>query len=137
MYAYREAIAHYEAALDLLEADEPGERAELLASLGHAAYPLVDFSRCARYWREAQRLYEQLGDRLKVAELARWLGRIAWESDDPQSAFEQTRAAIEILEAEPPGHELAMAYSALSQLYMVSSRADESIAWGEKALRLA
>jgi DNA-binding CsgD family transcriptional regulator/Tfp pilus assembly protein PilF len=137
MYAYREAVAHYEAALDLLEADDPRERAELFASLGHAAYPLGDFSRCARYWREAQRLYEQLGDRRKVAELARWLGRIAWERDDPQAAFAHTRAAIEILEAEPPDRELAMAYSALSQLYMVSSQADDSIAWGEKALRLA
>jgi ATP/maltotriose-dependent transcriptional regulator MalT len=137
MYAYREAVAHYEAALDLLEADDPGERADLFESLGRVAYPLGDFNRCARYWREAQRLYEQLGQRRKVAELARWLGRIAWERDDPQMAFAHTHAAIEILEAEPPGRELAMAYSALSQLYMVSSQIDESIAWGEKALRLA
>jgi ATP/maltotriose-dependent transcriptional regulator MalT len=137
MYAYREAVVHYEAALDLLEADDPSERAGLFESLGRAAYPLGDFNRCARYWREAQRLYEQLGQRSKVAELARWLGRIAWECDDPQTAFAQTRAAIEILEAEPPGRELAMAYSALSQLYMISSQVDESIAWGEKALRLA
>jgi ATP/maltotriose-dependent transcriptional regulator MalT len=137
MYAFREAVAHYEAALDLLEADDPGERADLFESLGRAAYPLGDFNRCARYWREAQRLYEQLGQRHKVAELARWLGRIAWERDDPQTAFAHTRAAIEILEAEPPGRELAMAYSALSQLYMIASQLEESIAWGEKALRLA
>jgi ATP/maltotriose-dependent transcriptional regulator MalT len=137
MYAYREAVAHYESALDLLEADDPRERADLFESLGRAAYPLGDFNRCARYWREAQRLYEQLGQRHKVAELARWLGRVAWERDDPQAAFAHTRAAIEILEAEPPDRELAMAYSALSQLYMISSQVDESIAWGEKALRLA
>jgi ATP/maltotriose-dependent transcriptional regulator MalT len=137
MYAYREAVAQYEAALDLLDADDPRERAELFARLGHTAYLLGDFNRCARAWREAQRLYEELDDRRQSAELARWLGRIAWERGDAQAAFAHTRAAIEILEAEPPGRELAMAYSALSQLYMVSSQVDESIAWGEKALRLA
>jgi ATP/maltotriose-dependent transcriptional regulator MalT len=137
MYAYREAVSHYEVALDVLDAEAPAERAELLASLGHAAYPLGDFSRCARAWREAQRLYEQLGDWRRSAELLRWLGRVAWERDDPEVAFAHTRAAIAILEAEPPGRDLAMAYSALSQLYMVSSHPDESIEWGEKALALA
>lgn len=42
-----------------------------------------------------------------------------------------------MLEAEPPGRELAMAYSALSRRYALVTRPDESIAWGEKTLRLA
>jgi predicted ATPase/DNA-binding CsgD family transcriptional regulator len=137
MHAYREAVAHYEVALELLEIDEPGLRADLFERLGHAAYPLGDFSHCARCWREAQRLYEQAGDRRRSANISRWLGRIAWECHDHQAAFAHTRTAIEILEAEPPGRELAMVYSALSQLYMSSSQPDESIAWAEKALRLA
>ncbi len=137
MYAHREAVAHYEVALDLLENDDPRERADLFDALGTAAYPLGDVTLSARYWREAQRLYEEAGDRLKVADVYRRLARVAWERGDTAEAFRHTRAALDVLEAEPPGSELAMAYSTLSQLYMLSSRPRESIAWGEKALRLA
>lgn len=136
-YAYREAVAHYEVALDLIEGDDPRERAELFASLGHAAYPLGDFNRCARAWREAQRLYEQLGDRRRGADLTRWLGRSAWERGDTTAAFAHIHQAIEILAGEPPGHELAMAYSTLSQLHMVTSNNQAAIDWAERALALA
>ena len=137
MYAHREAVAHYEVALDLLDGDDPRERADLFDALGAAAYPLGDVNLSARYWREAQRLYEEVGDRRKVADVYRRLARVAWERGDTAEAFRHTRAALDVLEAEPPGSELAMAYSALSQLYMLSSQPRESIVWGEKALRLA
>jgi predicted ATPase/DNA-binding CsgD family transcriptional regulator len=137
MSAYREAVAHYEMALELLETDDPRARADLYDTLAEAAYPLGDTDLYLRYWREAQRLYEQAGDRRKVADIYRRLGRVAWERGEREDAFAYTRAALAVLEAEPPGRELAMAYSALSQLHMLSSHSRENIAWGEKALDLA
>jgi DNA-binding CsgD family transcriptional regulator/tetratricopeptide (TPR) repeat protein len=135
--AYREALAHYEVALESGADQEPAARAELLSRLGHAAYPVGDVRRCADYWREAQAIYAELGERRRSAELLRWLGRAAWELGSEEEAFALTRAALDALEGQPPCGELAMAYSALSHLFMLTSRAEESIAWGEKALALA
>ena len=137
MAAYREAIVQYEAALELLPADELQTRAELLDKLGEAAYPQGDTSVYLRHWQEAQQIYDQIGERRKAADLSRRLGRVAWERGETAAAFAYTRAAVAGLAGEPPGRELAMAYSALSQLQMLVDRPRESIEWGEKALVLA
>ncbi len=137
VHAYREAVEHYQTALDLTPAEDVRGRADLSGKLGNATYPLGDTDLCARHWEEARRLYERLGDRLRVGGIHRGLGRIAWERGDTRAALEHTLAALEVLEAEPPGYELAQTYNALSQLCMFSSRLRESTAWGEKAIRLA
>jgi ATP/maltotriose-dependent transcriptional regulator MalT len=141
MYAYRDAVAHYENALEAIEqidiAPDPRERADLLRRLGHALYPLGDLQRCGRHWQEARAIYESLDDRRRAADMSRWLGRVAWELGNRETAFTQTRAALEALAAEGPSHELAMAYSSLSQLHMIINEADEAITWGEQALALA
>ena len=137
MGAYREAIAQYEVALDQQPVDEVQARAEILDKLGEAAYPLGNTTVYLRYWQEAQRLYDQSGATGKAADLARRLGRVAWERGETAAALAYTRTAVAGLTAEPPGHALAMAYSALSQLEMLADHPRESIDWGEKALALA
>lgn len=137
MYAYREAIAHYEVALETLDPGALRERAALLEALCEVTHPIGDVNRYIRFCREAQQTYEQVGDTRKVADLHRRLGRMLWDRGDRQGAFEHTWTALRMLEDEPPGHELAMVYSGLSNLYMVSSHPRESVEWGEKALRLA
>lgn len=137
MSAHREAVAHYRTALDLLETDDPRARADAYDLLAEAAYPLGDTELYLQYWLEAQRLYEQAGDRRKVADIYRRLGRGAWERGEREDAFGYTRAALAVLEGEPPGRELAMAYSALSQLHMLSAQSQECVVWGERAIRLA
>ena len=137
MAAYREAMAHYEAALELLAEDDLPARAAVRFKLGEAAYPLGDTAVYLRHWQEAHRLYEQIGERHKAAGLARRLGRVAWERGETSAALAYTRAAVAGLTDSPPSHELAMAYSALSQLLMLTNQPRESIDWGEKALALA
>ena len=147
IHAYREALSHYEAALEAGEqAAELDERwrAELLARLGHTADQIGEPRRAAGYWREALPLYEALGQHRRAADVLRWLGRAAWDTGDAAGAFAQTRAAIAALEGEGPCRELAMAYSALSHLYMFQiheggndSAAADCIAWGERALAMA
>jgi predicted ATPase/DNA-binding CsgD family transcriptional regulator len=134
--AYREALTHFEAVLELLD-DAGRERAELLEAMAAAAYPLGDLSRLARYLRAAQQIYEQLGDTRRVADIDRRLGRVAWNNGDAQAAFAHTERAIGLLEAEPPSRELARAYSALSHLYMNDDQPAASVVWGERALALA
>ena len=47
------------------------------------------------------------------------------------------RRAVEVLESVPPGRELAMAYSNVSQLHMLANEEAEAIRWGDRALALA
>jgi predicted ATPase/DNA-binding CsgD family transcriptional regulator len=136
MYAFREALAHYENVLELMDG-ETRERAELLDAMGRAAFPLGDGARLTRYWREALRLYEQEGDVYLVADLSRRLGRVYWDRGEAEGGYAATRRAIELLEGQAAGRELAMAYSALAHLYMNDNRDRESVVWSEKALALA
>ena len=137
MAAYREAVAYYEAALELLADDDVQTRAALRVKLGEAAYPLGDTAVYLRHWQEARRLYDQIGERHKAADLSRRLGRVAWERGEISAALNHSRAAVSGLIDGPSSHELAMAYSALSQLLMLTNHPRESIEWGEKALVLA
>jgi len=134
---YREALVYYETALELLETDDLRERATLTERLAEAASPLSEERLYLRYLREAHQLYQQIGDRRKLAEIDRWIGVAAQWIGDMETAFTYTRAAVDALEAEPPGRDLATAYFMLSRLYMLSDHPQESIAWAEKAQPLA
>ncbi|MFP4440265.1 MAG: helix-turn-helix transcriptional regulator [Chloroflexaceae bacterium] len=137
MYAYREAVAHYEVALELLDSADLHEQAGLYERLGDLAHPIGDSNRYLRCWREAQRLYQQAGETIKVADIHRRLGRVLWDRGDRAGAFAHVQSALSLLETAPPGYELAMAYSTLSQLHMLAFQQEESIAWGQRALHLA
>jgi ATP/maltotriose-dependent transcriptional regulator MalT len=136
MRAYREALADYETGLELLETDDPRERAALTEQLAAAAAPL-DADLNLRYLREAHQIYAQIGDRQKVAEIDRWIGQAAQVVGDWEAAFAHAHAAVAAFEAEPPGRDLATAYFIMSRLYMLTARPHESIAWAEKAQPLA
>jgi DNA-binding CsgD family transcriptional regulator/tetratricopeptide (TPR) repeat protein len=147
VHAYREALSHYEAALEAAEQADDHDvrgRAALLSRLGHTADQIGDPRRAAGFWREALPLYEALGEHRRAADVLRWLGRAAWDTHDSEGAFAQTRAALAALEGRGPCRELAMAYSALAHLYMFqiysgdrAAAAAECIAWAEKALAMA
>jgi ATP/maltotriose-dependent transcriptional regulator MalT len=146
VHAYREALGHYETALEALEQnDRTGDgsrRADILARLGHVAYLISEPRRSAGYWREALAIYEQLHQKHAIADVQRWLGRAAWDLGDTEEAFALTRAALRTLEGETPGHELARVQSALAHLYMLTRDTDpaamqECINWGRRALELA
>ncbi|NOK59076.1 MAG: hypothetical protein GFH27_549349n71 [Chloroflexi bacterium AL-W] len=137
MYAFREAVLQYEIALETAECEDILERAILYDKLGKAAHALSDTNRAMRAWREAHDLYLQCDQRITAAHTWQQLGRISWIRGDKKAAFAYTKEALARLEQEIPGIELAMAYSAMSALYMLTHQQQESIEWGEKALQLA
>lgn len=137
MYAFREALGHYQTTLELLETEDPHERADLLLRLADTAFPLGDSAVYERCWREAQQLYVQVGDRRRAGDLSCRLGHTARDHGDLAAALAHDQAAIATLEAEPPGPELATAYGEIARCYWDMGRPQESIEWGEKALHLA
>ena len=82
-------------------------------------------------------LWRDLGRADKVGLNLRWLSRLHWYRGEAGQAGEYIDDAVRELERLPPGRELAMAYSARSQMHMLHDRTDEAIAWGQRAIALA
>lgn len=87
--------------------------------------------------RTAIQLWREQGNALKqgenLAHLMTLLNRVGHNAE----AQQVSRAAIDILEALPPGRELALAYRMQAAVCLVNRDCDEALAWAEKALRLA
>lgn len=135
--AHREAAAHYHTALKHTPGDDVETRAMLLESHAYECF-LTDQMDDAIASREmALGLRRQQANRLRAGDNLRWLSRLAWFRGSGEDARKFAREAIAILERLPPGSELAMAYSNMAQLCMLSEDCREAVQWGERALELA
>ncbi len=67
----------------------------------------------------------------------RWLSRLAWFAGDRAVAVREGDRAVELLEAEPAGRELAMAYSNQAQLCMLADDVRGAVEAGSRAIELA
>src|SRR5258707_6778913 len=86
---------------------------------------------------EAAELRRRANDTLGLGQDLARLTRLAWMCGLRAEAERFVEEAIAVLQAAPPGPELAWAYSHQSQLDMLASRMDSAIGWGERALELA
>jgi DNA-binding CsgD family transcriptional regulator/tetratricopeptide (TPR) repeat protein len=135
--AAREAAAHFAVMLrhrdalanDLL-VDALEQHAEQAYLMGSADMAMVSMT-------EAAALRRRAGETLKLGHDLTRLTRFAWMCGFRAEAEGFVEEAIAVLEAAPPGRELAWAYSHQSQLDMLASRMDHAISWGERALNLA
>jgi ATP/maltotriose-dependent transcriptional regulator MalT len=135
--AHREAAAHYHTALGHTAADDVEERAVLLESHAYECF-LTDRMDDAIASREtALKLRYQQNNLLRAGDNLRWLSRLTWFLGDGEKARKLAREAIATLQRLPPGSELAMAYSNMSQLCWLSEDCQEAVQWGERALNLA
>jgi tetratricopeptide (TPR) repeat protein len=134
--ARAEAVRHYRAALERWPEDDRAGRAEVLAKLGDCLL-VAAAGDVSDIYREARDLYRDLGDIVHVGEMERRLGRFYYEAGDRERSMQHYQQALKILEACPPTPELAMAFSSMSQMLMLSSEYQEALRWGERAIALA
>lgn len=137
LHAHREASAHYARALKHGDQIPPAERARLLEGRSVACYLSDQGHEAITARLEALDLWRKLGDQLKEGECLRWLSRLYWFQGQSLEAEEAAVAALQVLEPLPPGPELAMAYSNLSQLRMLGDDTAGALFWGERAIALA
>ena len=136
--AHRQAEAQYARVLRFASAALPMEhRALLLEAHSHECYLTEQIAQATDSRRAALEIWKRLGNRPKSGESLRWLSRLFWFAGRNEEAEQTAAEALEILEAEPPGSQLAWAFSNLSQLRMLSQDTDAAVAWGEKAISLA
>ena len=97
----------------------------------------IEFDDAVEARETALGLRRQQDDLLKVGDNLCWLSRLAFIRGRGQDARKLATEAVRILERLPPGPELAMAYSAMSQLHMLAEDGPAAVEWGQRALRIA
>jgi len=135
--AHRESAAHYRKALKHAIPLPPAERRPLLAACAYECYLIGEIDEAVTLHEELLEEARAIGDHLLEGEALRWLSRLSWFLARRVDADRYAVAAIEALEQSGPSAALAMAYSNLSQLNMLSQNRSEARRWGEKALELA
>ncbi|MCM0678365.1 LuxR C-terminal-related transcriptional regulator, partial [Micromonospora phytophila] len=135
--AYRQATAHYATALECAAVLPDADRAGLLEAYSVAAYLGGRAPEALTARRQALALREARGDTAEIGVGLRWVSRFAWWTGRTAEAREAGVRAVEVLRTLPPGRELAMAYSNLSQLYMLADEDGAAIEWGGRAIELA
>ena len=135
--AHREATALYALALrfgDDLAADG---RASLLEAFARECDLVGQQAEGIAARRKAAELWHELGNRLKQGENLAYLMSMLNRVGQNAEAERVSQASIEILEALPPGPELAMAYRVQAHQCLVNRDYEEALAWADKSLRLA
>ena len=65
------------------------------------------------------------------------LAKLLWHTGRTVEADASVREAVALLDQVPPGRALAMAYATVAQLSLNAEDAEETLAWGERAIELA
>jgi DNA-binding CsgD family transcriptional regulator/tetratricopeptide (TPR) repeat protein len=135
--AHREAAEQYSRVLRHADALPPGERAELLDAYAQELGLTGRFTESVDARRDAIALFRSLGAREREGAALARLPTAFISLGRNDEAEEASRAAIELLEAQPPGAVLAGAYATRAYVRMLARDNAEGVAWGEKAVALA
>jgi DNA-binding CsgD family transcriptional regulator/tetratricopeptide (TPR) repeat protein len=135
--AHREAAAQYARALRFGDGLPAAERAELLELRARECYVTDQYDEGIAALEQALEYRRTLGDRLKEGDALRRLSEFLWCPGRTAEAERSARDAVALLEGQPAGRELALAYDNLATNCKDAMRPEEAIAWGERALELA
>lgn len=126
----------YERALEFAPADDPAH-AGVVASLARAAHLTGDLTAAASLYDRAIPALLENGQPLRAGELLVWFSFLEWYRGLPQAELANIERAIDVLEAEPPGAELAQAYATMAGREVVVGHPRSGLSWAEKSLELA
>ena len=134
--AHREAAAQYARALRFAEGLADEDRGELFDRRAYACYLIGAFDAAMDAEQDAVACFRRAGDRRREGDALRSLSRLLRYVGRIEEAMTVGHEAVAILETQPPGHELAVAYANLSHLHQHLEDGDGTIAWGNRALAL-
>jgi DNA-binding CsgD family transcriptional regulator/tetratricopeptide (TPR) repeat protein len=135
--AYREAAAQYARALRFGDRLPAAECAELLERRSHACYLTDQNDAAVEAIQDALECRRRLGQRLEEGDSLRWLSQILWCPGRTGESEQAARAAVTLLETQPPGRQLAMAYANLARTCAAAARSEEAVHWAGRAFELA
>lgn len=135
--AHREAARHYRSVLQLGRPDDASEHRRWLAAYAEECQ-FVDWPEDAIAARlELDTALLRSADPLARAHNLSRLAILYFYMLRNAEADRASRRAIELLEAQPPGRELAAAYGTEASLRMLNRDYNESAEWSRKSIELA
>jgi len=135
--SHREAIALYELALRFADSLPPARHAQMLEAYEvELWYPNRMAERMVAT-QKAIELWHSIGDRRREGDTVGNLALTCYMIGRKAEAEQISQSAIAILEALPPGAELARAYRSQCFIRMENRDCAEAVMWGEKAIALA
>jgi DNA-binding CsgD family transcriptional regulator len=135
--AHHEAASLFAAAVEVMGGADALTRAGLFERLAFESHLVGHLADAIVAEQKACEIYAALNDRLREGDGLRWLSRFSYLAGNRIAAEDYGRRATTLLENEPAGGELAMAYSNLSQLGMLGDDLEQALLYGRKALSLA
>jgi DNA-binding CsgD family transcriptional regulator len=135
--AHREAAAQYARALRFSDSLPPGERAALHEACAREAFLSADVGLAVDAARATLDLRRELGEPVAAGGALAQLAGLLWHTKEAADAKPLAREAIALLEQQPPGAELASAYSTLASLHAKAAEMREAASVAGRALELA
>ncbi|MEW6402709.1 MAG: LuxR C-terminal-related transcriptional regulator, partial [Chloroflexota bacterium] len=135
--AHRAAAAHYALTLRYAETLSPAEQALLLEAHAWESNLIDHQDEAIASRRRAIELWHSITNPLKEGENFAYLVMPLLTSGQGKEAHQCSQAAIQILEKQPPGKELALAYRNQALLESINRNLDEANILAEKAVTLA
>jgi class 3 adenylate cyclase/tetratricopeptide (TPR) repeat protein len=130
------AESFYQQALELIHSGEP-ERAKVLASAAEAAALAGRYPEAEAGYVEAITDFRAQGQHLGAGAALVKLGAIVRDRGEQERARSLLAEAVELLEREPPGAELVLAYTHTARYYHFSASLEQAREWEEKAIDTA
>src|SRR6185503_2373747 len=132
--SHREAIALYELALRFADSLPPARHAQMLEAYEvELWYPNRTTARMIAL-QKAIELWHSIGDPRREGDNVGTLAEACYSIGRKAEAERASQSAIAILEALPPGAELARAYRSQCFIRMENRDFAEAVMWGEKAI---
>jgi DNA-binding CsgD family transcriptional regulator/tetratricopeptide (TPR) repeat protein len=135
--ATREAIDHGERGLALAALMPADDTADLKVHLSTALHSAARSEEAIALAHEAVEHWRAQGDARREAAALNALGAPLVARGRSAEGVQVAERAVFLLESEPPGPELAAAYTRLASLHMLDRDRDAAVAWGERAIALA
>jgi DNA-binding CsgD family transcriptional regulator/tetratricopeptide (TPR) repeat protein len=135
--AHREALHQYERALRFGAGLAAERRADLLEWFADEGYLTDMREEAVAALDEALAIHREAHEFLRAGNVLRLRARLKGHMGQTAEARLDAREATQILEQLPAGIELARAYAVVSEQAMLGDEAEQTIAWGKKAIALA
>jgi DNA-binding CsgD family transcriptional regulator len=135
--AHREAEALYAEALRFADGLAESDRVDLLRRFADECFLTDMREESVEALDEALQLQRAAGDTFGQGDTQRLRCKALICCGRAPEARAAAEEAIALLETEPPGRELALAYACLCAIELRADKVDEAIAWGTRAMTLA
>ncbi|MFO7525273.1 MAG: LuxR C-terminal-related transcriptional regulator [Ignavibacteriaceae bacterium] len=135
--AHEQAAKLYETALRFAEHLSREEHLDLLEGRIYECYLTAKIDEGIKACETIKEILKDHTDLKREGENYRRLSRLLWYAGKDKEGEEYVIKAIDTLKKLPPGKQLAMSYSNLSQIYMLREESKTALEWGKKAIDLS